>query len=360
MSGPIAVPFRRMPSVTACIVAYDEGPARIDAAITSLLDQDPAPDEIVICDNHPDSTLAGRLREVGVPVRVIPSETNVGFGEGLNLAARQAESDYLFFLNPDALAEAGCIEQLLTALEANGDAAIAGAQILLPDGHTTNGGDNPIHISGLSWVGRYGLPRETGPPRPTLSVSGGACLVRRSVWTELGGFTDGFFMYHDDVDLCWRARLAGHVVLFCPEAAVRHEYAFSKGGYKWRWMERNRLWCLASNMEARTLILLSPLLAVTELAIWAFALRGGWPKEKLSGYTDLWASRAALGAHRRAVQSTRAVGDAEILPAFAAELRTPLLPIPGKAMIGVILRAYRRFVVSALRRSHRADAGRVD
>ncbi len=338
-----------MPRISACIVAYDEGPDRIDAAVRSLLEQEPAPDEIVICDNHPDSTLAGRLKEVGVPVQVIPSARNVGFGEGLNLAAERSTGDYLFFLNPDAVAEEGCIRLLMEALEADPGAAVSGAQVLLPDGRTINGGDNPIHITGLSWVGRYGEAREDGPPRPTLSVAGAACMVRRSAWTALEGFTDGFFMYHDDVDLCWRARLAGHRVLYCPRAGVRHEYTFEKGDYKWRWMERNRLWCLASNMEARTLVLLAPLLVVTEAAIWAFAFRGNWAREKLAGYRDLWSSRRALRAHRRRVQSTRRVADAEILPSFAAEIRTPLLPIPRARFVGSMLRAYRAAVVALLR-----------
>lgn len=338
-----------MPSISACIVAYDEGPERIDAAIRSLLEQEPAPAEIIVCDNHPVSTLAGRLEEVDVPVEVIASERNVGFGEGLNLAAGRASGDFLFFLNPDAIAEAGCLRELLTALEADRDAAISGAQVLLPDGRTINGGDNPIHISGLSWVGRYGEPREEGPPRPTLSVAGAACMVRRSAWNVLEGFTDGFFMYHDDVDLCWRARLAGLPVLFCPDATVRHEYSFIKGEYKWRWMERNRLWCLASNLEVRTIALLTPLLVITELAIWAFAVRGGWAREKIAGYRDIGRAFGALRAHRKRVQATRRVSDSELLAEFEAEIRTPLLPIPAPRFVGAVLRAYKRLVILALR-----------
>ena len=126
--------------------------------------------------------------------------------------------------------------------------------MLLPDRHRVNAGDNVLHLSGLSWAGRYGLEVEAGPPRPAAVVSGAALLARRSAFEALGGYTEGFFMYYDDVDLAWRARLAGWEVLFCPEARVVHDYEFLKGDYKWRYLERNRWWCLLAYFELRTLV----------------------------------------------------------------------------------------------------------
>ena len=75
------------------------------------------------------------------------------------------------------------------------------------------------------------------------------------------------FMYEDDVDLCWRVRLAGWTVMFCPDAVVWHEYEFDKGTMKWYWLERNRLWTVLSNYSAITLVLLAPLLLGTELMV---------------------------------------------------------------------------------------------
>ena len=75
------------------------------------------------------------------------------------------------------------------------------------------------------------------------------------------------FMYEDDVDLCWRVRLTGWTVMFCPDAVVWHEYEFDKGTMKWYWLERNRLWTVLSNYSAITLVLLAPLLLGTELMV---------------------------------------------------------------------------------------------
>src|SRR6202000_1782339 len=100
--------------------------------------------------------------------------------------------------------------------------------------------------------------------------------------------TEGFFMYYDDVDLAWRARLLGWEVLFCPAANVVHDYEFTKGSYKWRWRERNRWWCLLAHLRVRTLILLAPLLLTVEIAICARAVREGWLPAKLQAYGALW------------------------------------------------------------------------
>ena len=230
---------------------------------------------------------------------------------------------------------ASCLEHLLGAIAGREDTAVAGAQVLLPDRHRVNAGDNVLHLSGLSWAGRYGLEVEDGPPRPAAVVSGAALLARRSAFEALGGYTDGFFMYYDDVDLAWRARLAGWEVLFCPEARVVHDYEFLKGNYKWRYLERNRWWCMLAYFELRTLVALVPLLLAVELAIWSRAISEGWAGAKLESYRALWADRRALYARRREMQRTRRIGDRAILERMSAGVDSPFLASqhepPGRA-----------------------------
>ena len=113
-----------------------------------------------------------------------------------------------------------------------------------------------------------------------------------------------FFMYEDDVDLCWRMRLAGWNVMFCPDAVVWHEYEFDKGTMKWYWLERNRLWTVLSNYSAITLVLLAPLLLGTELMVLAQAIRGRWTHRLLRawGSSRCSASRPDPVAARRSAR----------------------------------------------------------
>jgi GT2 family glycosyltransferase len=233
-------------------------------------------------------------------------------------------------------------------LESRADAAIAGAQVLLPDGRV-NAGDNPIHLSGICWSGNYLGPVEAGPARPVLSVSGAAMLIRSEDFRALGGFSPAIFMYFDDADLCWRAGISGRTVLFCPEALVKHDYSFDKGPGKWKWLEESRLAAVLANYESRTLLLLSPLLFAAEVAIWLAALRGGWARQKLLSYGALWQRRATVRRHRQGVQASRRVSDARLLPRFAQVVDTPILDSPLMRLAALPQKPYSRFVSAMLR-----------
>src|SRR5205807_9143477 len=125
-------------------------------------------------------------------------------------------------------------------------------------------------------------------------VSGACCLIRRDAFTRLGGFVDSFFLYYDDADLGWRARIAGLRVVYCPEATVCHHYEFARRGRKWFYLERNRLFSVLANYEMRTLLLLAPLLLAAELGLLAVAALQGWLGHKLRAYGSLAALSGKL------------------------------------------------------------------
>ena len=314
-----------MTSITAILVGYLEDPAVTAGAIESLANQVLPPDEIVLVDNSDD----GRHRPTAERVGAVYVETdrNLGFAQGVNAGAAEASGDFLLLMNPDSEADPGMLETLVRALEDDPRAAVAGAQVLLPDGRV-NAGRNPIHLSGLSWSGGYLDPPEYGPPERVLSVSGATMLVRSSAFRHLGGFHPAIFMYHEDVDLCWRARLAGYRVLFCPDATVVHDYDFDGGRLKWQWLEEGRLIALLTNFEPRTLLLLSPLLVATELATVGASLAGGWFSGKLKAWLTVWKKRRLIRAWRSRVNGLREKSDSELLPEFSAVVDTPALDGP--------------------------------
>jgi GT2 family glycosyltransferase len=344
LAGDVAI-YDMNARVTAVLIAYDGPPETLTRAIDSLREQSVAPAQIICVDQSPDRRFASCLGAER-SVELLVSSGNLGYPSACNWAARRAEGDYLMFMNPDALAEPSCLEELVRASEDRPDVAIAGAQILLPDKQTVNAGDNTLHLSGLSWAGRYGLPAEDGPPRPAAVVSGAALLVRRTAFTELGGYTEGFFMYYDDVDLAWRARLRGWEVLFCPAARVVHDYEFIKGGYKWRYLERNRWWCMLAHLQLRTLLALFPLLVAVECAILGRAAREGWLSPKLAAWHSLWQDRRLLRARRAEVQRTRTIGDRPIVQRMRATVDSPFLNSAMNRHLRPLLSVYRLLVLA--------------
>lgn len=338
--------------VSAIVVSFED-PGAARATVRSLLEQREPPGEVIVVDNHPDATRAGVAAPWPDGVRVLAPEGNVGYVRACNRAAAAARGAWLLFLNPDAPADPECVGRLRAAA-GEPDVAIVGAQVLLPGGDRVNAGENPVHLSGLCWSGRFGEPRESGPPRDVAAVSGAALMVRADVFAAIGGFEPGYFMYHDDVDVCWRARLAGWRVRFVPDATVVHDYSFEKGAGKWFWLERNRGWTVLSNYAGTTLVLMAPLLLATELAVLALALRGGWAREKVRAWGALLRGLPALLAWRRRVQAMRRVPDARLIEQMAARMETPLLDAAIVRRAGPLLDAYRVVVLSVLRRAGRS------
>lgn len=331
----------RSGGITAILIGYLEDPSETARAIASLRAQTRPPDQFVLVDNSGDGRHSGISGSEDV-VYVDPGR-NLGFAAGVNLAASHATGDRLLLLNPDSKAAPDCLGILDAALDSNPGAAVAGAQVLLPDGKV-NAGDNPVHLSGIAWSGNFGRDPEAGNPRPTLSVSGAAMLVDAACFRELGGFHPAIFMYFEDTDFAWRSRIAGREVLFCPEARVTHDYEFDKGHPKWRWLEEGRIGAILTNYESRTLLLLAPLLVATELATWAAALRGGWAGQKAGAWKTVWRNRRLLRDWRTRVAALRRVSDRELLPDFAPVVETPLLESGIAGAFPGFQRAYSRLV----------------
>jgi len=331
-------------TISALIVAYED-PEAVQRCIASLQRQTLPPTEIVVADNHPSGHTARLLN--GQPgVRVVNcGGQNTGYTGGAERAAESASGELLFFINPDATPAPECLQQLANELTSDPSVVVAGAQALMPDGRT-NAGENPVHVSGLSWCGRYLQPRETGAPRDAFAVSGCAMLVRASAFARLGGFRDRFFMYYDDSDFCWRARMAGNRVRYCPNALVEHDYA-DKGAHKWLWVERNRLWMVLTNYERATLIRMTPLLLAVEAMMWAAALAGGWWRYKVRSYHDVARSVAWMRFQRKLNRYHRRIPDSELLPAMAAELRVG--PMPLQRLINPLMRGYVHLIVKRAR-----------
>jgi GT2 family glycosyltransferase len=336
--------------VTAVVVSFGDPIASI-RAIHSLLDQSHVPSEMLVVDNDPGGATAQALAVDWTleRVRVIHPGVNLGYTRAANLAAREASGEWLFFLNPDALASKDCLKWMLEAVDGT-DVAVVGAQVLLPDGRI-NAGENPTNIAGVSWSGGYGSARERGPARDTASVSGAALMSRRNAFLELGGLCPYFFMYVDDTDLAWRIRLSGRRVRYCPEAIVVHDYEFDKGTHKWFYLERNRAWMLTSNLRLGTLTLLGPLLLITEAYIVVRAISEGWLEEKVRAWASIVAQIPRLMRWRRTVQVSRNVSDYRVLSRFSSEIETRLVDANLPYWVNPCLRGYRRAVLFVLKRA---------
>ncbi len=183
--------------------------------------------EVVVVDNASTDD-AGRLLRVRYPqVRYLRPGRNEGFAAACNRGAAEASTEYVAFLNDDAVVSPDWLDGLFAGLDAGGEGAVcAASRILSRDGQETEYSGASANLFGVgrprpAW-GWPAMPRIPGEGDPVLFASGGAMLVHRRTFLDAGGFDPHYFAYFEDVDLGWRLWVLGHRVVYAPGAVVRH------------------------------------------------------------------------------------------------------------------------------------------
>lgn len=340
------------PSVSVLIVAWNSG-NELRRTIPPLLAELRDGDELIVVDNASPDDSADVVAELAPRAKVVTMGRNRGFAGGANVGASAATGDLLVILNPDAMPVPGWGEAIRRPwLEGRGWSAWQGL-VAEGDAQTINSAGNPVHFTGIVWAGRHGESIARAPGAGEVTVASGACLaVPLAVWLRLGGFAEKFFMYHEDVDLSLRLRLAGETVGIEPTALVAHDYEFTaSAGNKWRWLERNRLATLVRIWPAPLLLLLAPLLLATEVALLFAAVAGGWGGQKLRANAEAIAWLPRLLGERRAIQRAPGkVGAREFAAGLTPDLDSPFIPAAARsAPARLALRTYWRLVRALLR-----------
>jgi GT2 family glycosyltransferase len=210
----------RPPALSAIIVSFNAGDD-LGHCVASLRRQTCAL-EIIVVDNGSDDGSVERASLEDPSIRVLKG-ANDGFAGGANRGAAAALGDALLFLNADIVLEPDCVEALLLGL--NG---AAGGTLCAP---VIVDGSRRSLVFGLT-VDWFGDPVGLLSPKAPLYLNGCALAIKRSVFAALGGFDAAFFMFCEDLDLCWRALLHGCDVRVVHEARVLHQGGSSTaGGY---------------------------------------------------------------------------------------------------------------------------------
>jgi len=340
------------PSVSVLIVAWNSG-RELRRTLPPLLAELRDGDELIVVDNDSPDDSAAVVAELAPRARVVTMGRNRGFAGGANVGASAAGGDLLVILNPDAMPLPGWGEAIRRPwLEGRGWSAWQGL-VAEGDGQTINSAGNPVHFTGIVWAGQHGEPMAAAPgPGEVTSLSGACLAVPLEVWRRHGGFAGRFFMYHEDVDLALRLRLAGEMTGIEPTAVVAHDYEFTASSQdKWRWLERNRLATLVRLYPGSLLLLLAPMLLATELALVLAAAAGGWGGQKLRANAEAIAWLPRLLRERRALRRARTISAAEFAAALTPDLDSPFIPAVARSTPArVALRSYWRLVRALLPR----------
>jgi N-acetylglucosaminyl-diphospho-decaprenol L-rhamnosyltransferase len=242
-AGAIAHGSAKPASRTGAVVVNYNAGAELTACVASLRAAGVA--EIVVVDNGSSDGSLATLVAADEKARIVRAGRNLGYGTAVNRGAATLGEPFVLVVNPDIVIDPGAVDVLAGTLEAEPDVAVVGPSIHEPGGalypsarsfpsftvgagHALVGLFWPDNRWTRSYRGTATLDGAVAPrARESDWVSGACCLVRREAFETVGGFDEGYFMYVEDLDLCWRLRRAGWRVLYEPAAAAVHYQGLS-------------------------------------------------------------------------------------------------------------------------------------
>lgn len=311
------------PPVVAVMVTSDPGDG-FDATLESVAAQSYESLSLLVIDNGGTADPTPRIAEVLPSAFVKRLEADAGFSAAANeaLVAIEGATFYLF-LHDDVRLESDVVTSLVAeAFRAN--AGIVGPKLL--------DWDDPTRIRSVgSSVDPYGFRTPIAEPgeldqsqhdnaREVFAVSDACMLVRADLFDTIGGFSDDLPYFGEDVDLCWRAHVAGARVAFCPDAVVEHQEKFDQrrdAENRERLELRHGARMMLANYELRRLVWVMPIVAVlsfVDVVISALIGRFSRVGDIVSAWVWNVVNLPSLMRSRRRVRRFRGVSDVHYLP----------------------------------------------
>jgi GT2 family glycosyltransferase len=194
-----------------------------------------------VVDNASGDGTADMVRREFPEVGLIVAPRNIGFGAASNVVIRGGTTPYVLCLNPDTRVTPGALDRLLDLMEEHPEVGISGCRLELEHGGFDYAAKRsfPTPLSALGHFTGLGRRRDSGvlaayrapevESGPVDAVNGACMLIRRSALDRVGLFDEGYWMYMEDLDLCYRFAQAGWVTWYEPSVTVIHVKAGSSG-----------------------------------------------------------------------------------------------------------------------------------
>jgi len=348
-----------MPKVAVIVLHHADYAERyLEPCYRSLQRQTyPAEDfQVFLVSNGVGESARRLIARIAPGARTIEHARNLGWAGGNNSAIRIALEEgvrYTVLLNVDTVVEHTWLEALVEAAEAHPDVQVWQSTILLNGTGRIHSVGNRIHYLGYGYCNGYGHDA-TRPPEGCVMdfASGAAMLVKREVFETIGLFRYDYFIYGDDLEFCWRARLAGFNVGLADRSVCHHTYEFKTRLNMLYYFQRNRLLTLLTLPRLGTLLLTAPCLIVSELVMAGYLIAGGWggAMREVARYFLRPKTWAAIRIRRRQIRRLRRRSDAEIVKGFAgrivfAEVDHPLFRYVLNPLLALYWAVARPFIV---------------
>tara|TARA_Y100001936_G_scaffold202941_1_gene205745 strand:+ start:2377 stop:3417 length:1041 start_codon:yes stop_codon:yes gene_type:complete len=314
------------PLVSIIILNYNAGDLLLNC-VDSLKKSTYTNLEILIVDNISSDGSQKKCKEKFPDIKLIQNNENLGYCGGNNVGIKEANGKFIVILNPDTIIEPNCIDELILAYDKFGDALYQPKILSLNEKDVVQSTGNMLHVFGFGFArdkGNKVTDKEESIEK--IGYASGTCLfTSREVFDKIGLLDEFLFLYHDDLDLGWRAAQVGINSYYVPKSKIFHveSYSLKWSSKKFYWLERNRKYCLLTHYSKKTYGEMRFSLILVDLFVWAFYISKGFLGVKIKAELDIMKNKKFIEKKYRELENKKTVSDTELIKNFPDQIFVP-------------------------------------
>ena len=314
------------PLVSIIILNYNAGELLLNC-VDSLKKSTYTNLEILIIDNISSDNSQKKCKEKFPDIKLIQNNENLGYCGGNNVGINEAKGKFIVILNPDTIIEPNCIDELILAYNKFGNALYQPKILSLNEKDIIQSTGNMLHVFG------FGFARDKGNKVTNkeesiekIGYASGTCLfTSREVFDKIGLLDEFLFLYHDDLDLGWRAAQIGINSYYVPKSKIFHveSYSLKWSSKKFYWLERNRKYCLLTHYSKKTYEKMRFSLILVDLFVWVFYISKGFLGVKIKAELDIIKNKKLIEKKYLELENKKTISDIELIKNFPNEIFVP-------------------------------------
>lgn len=239
--------------LASVIILNWNGLQHIEECLNSVINQTYENYEIIFVDNASTDASVEFVKTKFPSIKIIVNDKNYGFAKGVNIGIKHAKGEYILLLNNDAIADKNWISELIKAAELNDKIGMVASKILLyTERDKINCTGTSIHTNGAAMLrDYYKKDTQSTEIEEVFGPNGAACLFKRELFKNVGYYDEDYFMYSEETDLAWRARIAGWKCVYNPRAIAYHKFSVERSlrEFSVRYNLRNTIWTFFKNFS---------------------------------------------------------------------------------------------------------------
>ena len=314
------------PLISIIILNYNAGEL-LENCVNSVFESKYKNFEVIVVDNVSTDGSHKKCKEKFKKIQLIENSKNFGYREGNNIGIKKAKGEFIVILNPDTIVAPNWLDEFLIAYSKFGDGLYQPKILSLYEKDVLQSTGNMIHLFG------FGFARDKGTIDDNqfqeiekIGYASGTCLFTSTKVLDKIGLLDNFlFLYHDDLDLGWRAAQLGINSYFVPTASIFHaeSYILKWSSKKFYWLERNRKYCLLTHFSKDTYKKIRFSSILVDLFVWIFYIHKGFLGAKIKAELDIKKNRKHIEEKYFELENKKSIQDIELIKTFPDRIFVP-------------------------------------